>query len=85
MSALDYGTEAVLYCGKTVKGRGKALRFERFGQAAEAIRYAVEDLPPRALDSCSLEVDDERYFGKAIRVLYESADFPLPRRAVKAG
>lgn len=83
MRAFDYGTEAALYCSKTVTSRQKALTFRRFAQAAEAIRYAIEELPAYALDSCSLEVDDERYFGKAIRPLYESVDFPLPRRPRK--
>jgi hypothetical protein len=80
-SAFDYTAEAALFCSKTVGGRHKPLMFKRFTQAAEAIRYAIEELPAYVLGGCALEVDEERYFGKAIRPLYESVDFPLKRRA----
>lgn len=80
MSAFDYSTEAALFYNKAVTSRQKSLTFRRFAQAAEAIRYAIEELPAYALDGCSLEVNDERYFGKDIRPLYDSADFPLPSR-----
>ena len=80
MGPVDYATEAALYCAKHFKGRQKTLTFQRFSHASEAIRFAIEELPPQALDGCSLEVNEERFFGKEIRPLYESDDYPLPRR-----
>lgn len=83
MHSLNYETEAVLYCSKNAKGKPKSLIFQRFEHASEAIRYAIEELSPHDLQSCSIEVDEVRFFGKEIRPLYESQDFPLPRRTVK--
>lgn len=78
MSEFDYDLEAGLYSAKAVKVPTKGLSYRRFVHAAEAIRFAMEELP--SLGGCSLEVDDNRYVGPAIRKLYESVDFPLPRR-----
>ena len=50
--------------------------YRRFTTAAEAIRYAVEDLrTPKALGAW-LQVADER-FNSRIQRLYEAADYPL--------
>ena len=46
----------------------------------DAIRFAIEELPADQLIGAYLQVDEERYDGKAIRRLYESADYPMPRR-----
>ncbi len=80
MDAKDYRMEAALFYAKGEKSRQKSLTFRRFSRAAEAIRYAVEELAPKALNSCSLEVNDEHYFGREIRPLYDSGDFPLRRK-----
>jgi hypothetical protein len=45
--------------------------------AADAVRFAIEELPPELLSGAVLEVDGERYVGDDIRRLYDSADFPL--------
>jgi hypothetical protein len=81
MGAFDYGGEAGLFSAKTSKFRQKFLGYRRFTRAADAIRFAVEDLPSDMLRGCSLEVNEETYMGLAIRGLYESEDFPLPRRS----
>jgi hypothetical protein len=81
MSAFDYSLEAALYSSKSTKVRPKGLEYRRFVRAAEAIRYAMEDLP--SLGGCSLEVEGDRFVGAAIRKLYESVDFPLPRRVTR--
>lgn len=79
MDALDYQMEAVLYSNSRGR-RCKTLVFQRFDHACEAILHAMENLPPRALETCSIEVDEVRFFGREIRALYEAADFPLQRR-----
>ncbi len=81
MDALDYGMEAGLYFPRTVNARQKSLSFRRFGHASEAIRYAVEELTPKILTSCSLEVNGLYYFGREIQPLYDSSAFPLRRRS----
>ncbi|MBI1867965.1 MAG: hypothetical protein HYS06_06690 [Methylocystis sp.] len=84
MRAFDYGVEAGLFSAKGLKFRQKALGYRRFARAADAIRFAIEELPPDLLRGCSLEVNEETYAGQAIRQLYESVDFPLPRHAASS-
>lgn len=88
MSAFDYGVEAGLFSSKSLKSgpkfRQKAIEYRRFARAADAIRFVMEDIPSNLLQSCSLEVDEATYVGVAIRGLYESSEFPLPRRTKSA-
>lgn len=80
MDAEQYRMEASLYYSKTPNAKQKTLVFRRFPAAAEAIRFAVEELSPKIFDSCSLEVNEAHYFGRQIRPLYDSNVFPLQRR-----
>lgn len=80
MGAFDYTTEAALFFAKNARFGQQVLEYKRFVRAAEAIRFAIEDLPSDLLGGCSLEVNEDRYVGVAIRRLYESAEYPLPRR-----
>lgn len=81
MDTQDYLMEASLYYSKSANRKQKSLVFRRFTKAAEAIRFAVEELPPKTLEGCSLEVNESQYFGREIRPLYEDSAFPLRRRA----
>jgi hypothetical protein len=80
MEANDYHLEASLYYAKSANSKRKALVFRRFTKAAEAIRFAVEELGPKLLDGCTLEVNEAHYFGREIRPLYDDNVFPLRRR-----
>ena len=76
MSSFDYTASAGLFAAKGHSG----LRYRRFPQAAEAIRYAIERLPHKVFLGTSLEVNDERYNAAQIQALYESDRYPLTRR-----
>ena len=76
MSDFDYTASAGLFSAKGSSG----LRYCRFPQAAEAIRYAIEKLPPKVFYGTSLEVNRERYNAEQIRALYESERYPLTRK-----
>jgi hypothetical protein len=76
----DYSTEAELFSARKQKLRRTPLAYKRFARAADAIRFAIEELPSQVLIGTYLEVDEERYQGKDIRRLYESVDYPLARR-----
>jgi hypothetical protein len=80
----DYGMDAELFSPKGSNGRRQTLSYRRFARAAEAIRFAIEDLPPQALVGTCLEVNESRYEGAEIRRLYTSARYPLPRRAASS-
>jgi hypothetical protein len=55
------------------------MSYRRFDTAAEAIRFAIEELPAALLLGAFLEVDEVRFGGDDIRRLYDSPDYPLPR------
>jgi hypothetical protein len=75
MSSFDYNVP-----GRTVSGepaKGSRTKYRRFATAAEALRYAVEDLRiPKAFGAW-LEVGDERFDSSEIQRLYEADDYPL--------
>lgn len=57
------------------------MRYRRFDTAAEAIRFAIEELPPLMLVGACLQIEDERFDSDQIRELYQSAAYPLERLA----
>jgi hypothetical protein len=77
----DFGTPAELYSAKSRNFRRPQLGYKRFARAADAVRFAIEELSPELLTRSYLEVDQTRYESNEIRRLYESADYPLARRA----
>jgi len=80
MIEFDYTAAAELFATRKRIPRRQPLGYKRFPQAAQAIRFAIEDLPPELLTGVFLEVEEQRYTGDGIRRLYESADYPLTRR-----
>lgn len=84
MAAFDYSTSAELFPAKGRKSRRQPLNYRRFAQASEAIRFAMEELPPELLLGAYLEVDEVRFDGDGIRQLYESEQYPLQRQTTVA-
>jgi hypothetical protein len=82
IEAFDYGTSAELFSARNSHGRRQPLDYRRFASAAEALRFAVEDLPPQFFVGAYLEVNESRYQGAEIRRLYASSHYPLPRKAM---
>ncbi len=75
----DYDAAAELFPSRRQRSRRRPIGYRRFGHAADAIRFAIEELPPEFLLGACLEVDEERYNDQAIRHLYDSLDYPLTR------
>jgi hypothetical protein len=76
----DYGAPAELFPSRGWKKRNP-VAYKRFDTAAEAIRFAVEEMPPPALLGACIEVSEARFGLREIHDLYESAAYPLKRRA----
>jgi len=83
LAAFDYCLSAELFPTRNRATRRHPVGYKRFDRAADAIRFAIEDLPPELLVGAYLEVDEQRFDGPAIRQLYDNQRYPLRRRATK--
>jgi hypothetical protein len=80
LNRFDYGAPAELFPSRITKGRGR-VTYKRFDTAAEALRFAIEEIPAAVLPGAYLEVDEGRFGIAEIRYLYGNAAYPLKRRA----
>jgi hypothetical protein len=81
MTDFNYDVPGEFYSRKSPGYRKPSgLAYQRFNTAAEAIRFAMEDISPAALGGCTLVVEEERLGVKELKALYVSPSFPLPRR-----
>ena len=80
MAAFDYNAKAELFPNRGMRGR--PVGYRRFNRAADAIRFAIEELPPQALVGAWLEVSEERFDAAGIRRLYDCPAYPLDRSAL---
>ena len=79
-ATFDYGVPAELFIAKRKAGARQPLSYRRFATAAEAIRFAVEELPAVSAWGAWMQVGDKRFNADDIQRLYQSDDFPLQRR-----
>jgi hypothetical protein len=81
MAKFDYSAPAELFPSRNRKVK-QTVKYRRFDRAAEAIQYAIEEMPEPLLLGAYIEIDEARLGHKDIRDLYESADYPLKRLAL---
>jgi hypothetical protein len=82
-ASFNYNAEAELFPSRNKRAGRRPIGYRRFGHAADAIRFAIEELAPEFLLGAYLEVDEERYDSEGIRRLYESVNYPLVRDAAR--
>lgn len=78
-SRFNYSAPAELFMIRARSVYGRSNGYRRFPTAAEAIRFAIEDIPQPLLLSAVMEVQEERFDHHAIRALYQRQDYPLTR------
>jgi hypothetical protein len=79
LADFDFNAPAELYPSRSRRTRGP-VAYKRFDSAAEALRFAVEELPEGGLNGATLEVNEARFGRDEINSLYNSPAFPLERR-----
>jgi len=72
----DYAALAELFM---LSPRGRNTNYRRFSTAAEAIRFAMEELPASLLVGAVMEVEEVRFDHRALRELYSCDAYPLDR------
>jgi hypothetical protein len=77
----NYEAEAELFRARSKKFNRQFGRYRRFDRAADALRFAIEELPPQLFLGAYLEVEEERFDSNEMRRLYDSAEYPLARRS----
>jgi len=82
-ASFDYGAPAELFPMRSRKGN-RPMGYRRFAKAADAIRFAIEELPPELLRSAELEVEERKLSCEDMRRLYDHVEFPLARRTASA-
>ncbi len=83
MAKFDFNAPAELFPARNRKITNK-IKYRRFDRAAEAIRFAIEELPQTLLLGAYIESSEERLGHQDIRQLYDSESYPLKRTAVAA-
>ena len=84
MMTFDYAASAELFVPKRKRGPRHPLSYRRFATAADAICFAVEELPAVRTLGTWMKVGDERFNGADIRRLYDSTSYPRRRRMPKS-
>lgn len=80
--AFDYKASAEFFAGRSQRG-SRPMMYRRFNKAADALRYAIEELPAANFLGAILDVEGKRYRHDAMRSLYDSPEYPLKRMKVK--
>jgi hypothetical protein len=80
MDKFDYSAPAELFPSRNRKVANK-IKYRRFDKAADAIRFAVEELPEPQLLGAYIQIDEQRLGHKDIRALYQSERYPLKKQA----
>src|SRR3954454_18322418 len=81
MAAFSYNASAELFPAAIRKKKRAGFAYRRFDTAAAAVQFAIEELPADSLNRAYLQVDEACFDQAGIGGLYDSADFPIARRA----
>jgi hypothetical protein len=80
MKDFDFEAPADVFTGRGRSNSNGAMRYRRFRTGAEAVQHVIETQKSDLLGGTAVEVDASRFEAAQIRELYDSPDYPLPRR-----
>jgi len=80
MNDFDYAAPAEVFACRSRGASPRPVTYRRFDSGAEAIRFAIEELPSDVLFGTVIEVNEERFEAADIRKLYDSGAYPLQRK-----
>ncbi len=80
MTDFDYDAPAEVFACRSRGSSPRPVTYRRFASGAEAVRFAVEELPADLLFGTVIEANEQRFEAAQIRKLYESTAYPLQRR-----
>jgi len=80
MNDFDYAAPAEVFACRSRGASPRPVTYRRFDSGAEAIRFAIEELPSEVLFGTVIEVNEERFEAADIRRLYDSGAYPLQRK-----
>lgn len=82
MEVFDFNAPAEVFARTAGGGKRRPLSYWRFLTGAEAIKHVMEVLAAERLEGTIVETDKARLGSDEIRALYNSPEYPLPRRNV---
>ena len=85
MAPFDYDAPAELFVSKSKASSRRPMTYRRFPNGAEAVRFAIEELPAILQGGTVLQCGEERFDHAQIRGLYDSSDYPLVRTVPRDG
>jgi hypothetical protein len=69
LNGFDYSAPAELFAIHARRPKGR-VTYKRFGTAAEAVRFAIEEMAPRSLGGAHLSIGEARFGAQEIQYLY---------------
>ena len=80
MADFDYDAPAEVYMTSPWGAKNRPVTYRRFDRSAEAIRFAIEELPEPMQRGVAMEIGDDRFEFADILELYKREQYPLARR-----
>ncbi len=83
LHGFDYSAPAELFMADPKRSK-RRIMYKRFDTAAEALRFAIEEMSSSSLAAAYLEVDEARFGSQEIQYLYANAGYRLSSVATGA-
>lgn len=79
MEEFDFEAPAEVFARRGGRTSRHPVTYRRFDTGADAVRFAIEELPLELLAGAVIEVEESRFDATDIRALYDSPRYPHER------